>query len=107
MNKNKREQILKNALTLDESRGSISRKREIYMQDRLKELELLESIREYRKQSNLSQEGLAKKAKVSRSIIAKIETGAVKSTTLDTIYKIGNALNMDLQFVPRENSLVN
>ena len=50
-------------------------------------------IKETRKAMNMSQEDLAKKSGVSRTIIASLESGARKTTTTQTLVKLANALN--------------
>ena len=49
-------------------------------------------IREYRIKLKMSQEELAEKAKVSRTIISGLESGKVKVTTTETLCKIAAAL---------------
>lgn len=49
-------------------------------------------IRECRESLGMSQDDLAKKAKVSRSIISGLECGKVKVTTTETLCKIATAL---------------
>lgn len=51
-------------------------------------------IREYREEQKMSQTELAKKAKVSRSIISGLESGAAATTTIGTLSKIAQALGM-------------
>lgn len=51
-------------------------------------------IRECRIKLKMSQEELAEKAKVSRSIISGLESGKVKVTTTETLRKIAAALGM-------------
>lgn len=49
-------------------------------------------IKECREQIGITQEELAKKAKVSRTIISGLESGAIKVTTTETLLKIAGAL---------------
>lgn len=49
-------------------------------------------IRDFRTEQNLSQQGLAQKADVSRATIAGLECGTITVTTTDTLRKIANAL---------------
>ena len=49
-------------------------------------------IKEYREALKMSQEELSKKAKVSRTIISGLESGAITVTTTDTLLKIAQAL---------------
>ena len=41
----------------------------------------------------ISQEELAKRAKISRTTLSGLESGAIKTTTTDTLLKIAEALN--------------
>lgn len=50
-------------------------------------------IREARKASGLTQEELAKRAKVSRATIIGLENGSITVTTTETLTKIAGALN--------------
>lgn len=50
-------------------------------------------IRECREEMGISQEELARRAKISRTTLSGLESGTVKTTTTDTLLKIANALN--------------
>ena len=50
-------------------------------------------LREYRKKKGLTQQKLADKANVSRSIIIGLERGTIATTTTDTLLKLSTALN--------------
>ncbi len=50
-------------------------------------------IRECRKKMGLSQVELAKKAKISRTTLSRLESGTEETTTTNTLLKIANALN--------------
>ena len=50
-------------------------------------------IRECREEMGISQEELAKRAKISRTTLSGLESGAIKTTTTDTSLKIAEALN--------------
>lgn len=50
-------------------------------------------IKECREETGMSQEELATKANVSRTIISGLETGTIKVTTTGTLLKIAEALN--------------
>ncbi|MBJ6745419.1 helix-turn-helix domain-containing protein [Streptococcus sp. 10F2] len=54
-------------------------------------------IAEMRKLQRLSQEELAEKAKVSRSIISFLETGKEKDVKLYTLIRIANALDCKVE----------
>ena len=49
-------------------------------------------IKEHREQLKMSQVDLAKKAKVSRTIISGLENGTITVTTTETLLKLANAL---------------
>jgi len=59
-------------------------------------MSLAEQIKKYRQQKGLSQDKLARLAEIAFSTLAKIETGAAKQPTFDTIAKIAKALNVPL-----------
>jgi transcriptional regulator with XRE-family HTH domain len=50
-------------------------------------------IRECREEIGISQEELAKRAKISRTTLSGLESGTVKTTTTNTLLKIATALN--------------
>ena len=50
-------------------------------------------IREFRKEKRLSQAELSKVSGVSRAIISGLESGAIKTTTTDTLCKLASALD--------------
>lgn len=52
------------------------------------------NIRKYRKLKNLSQEQLAKLTGLDQTYISKLENGASKNPTFETIGKIAKALNV-------------
>ena len=53
-------------------------------------------IRRYRKAQGLSQEQLAEKAEISRSLISAIEApGVAKSFSLDVFFNLADALDID------------
>lgn len=54
-------------------------------------------IREKRIEKKLSQEELAKKSNVSRTIISGLESGSVKTTTTDTLLKLAQALECNVR----------
>ncbi len=49
-------------------------------------------IKECREKLGISQEELSKRAKVSRTIISGLESGAIEVTTTETLLKIAKAL---------------
>lgn len=52
--------------------------------------------KEIRKGKRLTQDELAKKSGVSRSIICGLETGRTKTTTTKTLFKIAAVLNVSI-----------
>ena len=61
-------------------------------------------LKEYRKKRGLTQQKLADKATVSRSIIIGLERGTIATTTTDTLLKLSTALNATVpQIFFREN----
>ena len=50
-------------------------------------------IREFRNEIKMSQDELAKKSGVSRTIISGLESGTLTTTTTDTLLNIAKALN--------------
>lgn len=50
-------------------------------------------VKEIREEMGLSQEGLSKKAGVSRAIISGLESGTIKETSTRTLSKIAQALD--------------
>ena len=55
-----------------------------------------QKIRIWRKKMGLTQEGLARKADIPYTTLAKIESDSSKNPTLDTITKIANGLEITL-----------
>ena len=61
-------------------------------------------LNEYRKKRGFTQQKLADKANVSRSIIIGLERGTIATTTTDTLLKLSTALNATVpQIFFREN----
>lgn len=54
-------------------------------------------IRELREALGMSQEVLAKKAKVSRTIVSGLESGTIEITTTGTLLKLADALGKKVQ----------
>lgn len=50
-------------------------------------------IKECRKEKNMTQLELARRAHVSRTLISGLESGAIKITTTETLLKIASALD--------------
>jgi len=54
------------------------------------------NIKKLRKDKGLSQDKLSRLADVSHATIIKIESGGIKSPTIDTVQKIARALGVSL-----------
>lgn len=59
------------------------------------------NIKKLRKEKGLSQDKLSRLADVAHATIVKIESGGIKSPTIDTVQKIAKALNVNI------NDLIN
>lgn len=57
-------------------------------------------VRELREKQKLSQSTLAKKMHVKREFISRVESGG-QNITLDTLYRIGEALGKEVEFTFR------
>ena len=57
---------------------------------------LSKNIKRLRKQHKLSQENFAKKAEITYSTLIKIESGANKNPTIETMSKIANVLRVTI-----------
>lgn len=57
---------------------------------------LAENIKKMRKKKGLTQEKLARLADISNNTLVKIEMGMAKESTITTIIKIADALNVSL-----------
>ena len=56
-------------------------------------------IKEVREEKHLTQQELSLKSGVSRNLIARLETGQLKSTSTDTLFKLANALDVKVEFL--------
>lgn len=57
---------------------------------------IAKNIKKLRKDKKLSQDKLSRLADVAHATIIKIESGGIKSPTIDTVQKIANALGISL-----------
>lgn len=71
-----------------------------------------EALKLFRKNACLSQEGLAKKARVSRVYILQIESGRSQKPSAQVVYRLAKALGVKMEdffegipYVPPERSL--
>lgn len=62
-------------------------------------------IKELREEKRYSQEYLAKKANVNRSLLNQLENNKLQSTTTDTLAKIANALSCKITDLFFENDV--
>lgn len=51
------------------------------------------NIKRVRKEKGMTQEQLAEKANVNRSLLNQLETGKLKNTSINTLQKIADTLN--------------
>lgn len=51
------------------------------------------NIKRVRKEKGMTQEQLAEKANVSRSLLNQLEAGKLKNTSINTLQKIADTLN--------------
>lgn len=56
-------------------------------------------IKEVREENHLTQQELSVKSGVSRNLIARLESGELKSTSTDTLFKLASALNVKVEFL--------
>lgn len=61
--------------------------------------ELGKIIKEYREKKNLSQCELAKKAKLSQSIISCLENGIIKDLRFKKLIKVAEVLDINLEAI--------
>ena len=57
---------------------------------------LAKNIKKLRKQHKLSQEQLAQKAKITYSTLIKLESGANRNPTIETVQKLAGAFGVGL-----------
>ena len=63
-------------------------------------LELGKTIKRLRKEQNMTQEDLAKKANISRATLSKLENGYIANISIVTLNDILNHLNYELDIKP-------
>jgi len=62
-------------------------------------------IKEYRLGMNITQEELAKRSNVSRTIISGLESGSITVTKTDTLIKIAKALGKNVGDIFFDNTV--
>ena len=55
-------------------------------------------LKELREKEKLTQKQLAEKSGVSLNLIARIESGELKSTSTNTLFKLAKALNTSVEY---------
>ncbi|HEX9595102.1 MAG TPA: HAD-IA family hydrolase [Candidatus Saccharimonadales bacterium] len=66
-------------------------------------LKLGHAIKQAREKAGLTQDGLSDKAGLAYSTLAKIEQGAIKNPSFDTVYSITKALGVGIEELLKEN----
>ena len=61
-----------------------------------KQVSISERIKFWRKEKNLTQDALAKKADIPYTTLAKIESDVIKKPSIQTMMKIANGLEITL-----------
>jgi len=56
----------------------------------------LKKLAKLRKEKGLTQESLARKANISYHTLIKLESGRIQNPTIETIIKIANVLNINI-----------
>ena len=56
-------------------------------------MKMVLNIKKVREEKGMTQEQLAEKANVNRSLLNQLETGKLKNTSINTLQKIADTLN--------------
>ena len=90
------------ALTIEELKIqlNITPERQAHIDDIVRYYDLLETIRDTRKELGLTQEQVSKKSGLPRTTVSKIESGKINAT-LDTLQAIARAFDkkLDIRFL--------
>lgn len=62
-------------------------------------------IKEFREEMKWTQDELAKKSGVSRNLIARLESGELKSTSTKTLFKLAKAFNKKVEDIFFESNV--
>lgn len=54
-------------------------------------------IKQFREENDWTQEELSKKSGVSRNLIARLESGELKNTSTNTLFKLARAFNRKVE----------
>ena len=76
---------------------SFSKERQERIEQKVRYLKAAMELRRLRRNARISQEMLARKMKVKREFISRIESGT-QNITLDTLYRVGKAMGKELHF---------
>lgn len=63
----------------------------------------LKNLSKLRKEKELTQEGLARKANISYHTIIKIESGSIKNPKIETVIKLAEALEVSMDRLAGRN----
>lgn len=64
-------------------------------------MSLARRIQHYRHRNHLSQDALAKQAKLNYNTLIKLESGVSKNPTLKTLRRVANALEVTIDWLTR------
>src|SRR3989338_6362321 len=76
---------------------NFSKERRERIEQKVRYLRLAMELRQLRRKVKYSQEKLARKMKVKREFISRIESGT-QNITLETLYRVGEAMGKELHF---------
>jgi DNA-binding XRE family transcriptional regulator len=86
----------KNAITLKELMSDITQEERESIETEKKYMQIVMTLRELRKTLGLTQEELAKKSKLPRTTISKVESGS-RNTTLETLTAMAQAMGKRIE----------
>ncbi|MEK7125311.1 MAG: helix-turn-helix transcriptional regulator [Patescibacteria group bacterium] len=81
----------------DEVWNSFSKERQERIEQKVRYLKAAMELRRVRQDARISQAKLARKMKVKREFISRIESGR-QNITLDTLYRVGEAMGKKFHF---------
>lgn len=83
-------------ITLDQFKKKFTVEQEHQIQDEVAYYDLLMKFKDAREQAGLTQEELARKARVNRTTLSRIETG-MRNATVETLMKLSQAMGLEMQ----------
>lgn len=83
-------------ITLKEFIGGLNEEQKRIVDEEIQYYRLLTTFKEARESKGFSQDELARKAKINRTTLSKIESG-LRNATIDTMMKLARALDMNLE----------